>query len=147
MKNQTLKSNLPLIGWREYLGLPELGIEKIKAKIDTGARTSALHAFNLKTIKKNHQTFVEFYVHPLQKNTHIKAKCIAPILEYRQVTNSGGHGQNRPVIITPIKLGEHSWEIELTLTNRDLMGFRMLLGRQAVRNRFLVDSGSSYFHK
>lgn len=146
MKDQLLKSTLPLIGWREYLALPQLGIDKIKAKIDTGARTSALHAFNIHTYDKDDQTLVAFEVHPLQKNTQYTVKCIAPLLEYREVKNSGGHSQNRPVIITNVLLGSYQWQIELTLTNRDLMGFRMLLGRQAVKKRFLVDSANSFFY-
>jgi hypothetical protein len=147
MKNKHSTSNLPLIGWREYLNLPQLGIEKVKAKIDTGARTSALHAFNVKTINQENKTWVNFEVHPIQRNSQITVNCLAPLLEYREVKNSGGHAQNRPVILTEIKLGQYLWEIELTLTNRDLMGFRMLLGRQAIRKRFLVETGRSYFYR
>lgn len=140
------KKELPLIGWRESLALPTLGINKIKVKIDTGARTSALHALHIDSYKEKDQEMVKFQVHPIQRETRTTIDCIAPLLEYRHVTNSGGHSQLRPVIITPIKLGIYQWNIELTLTNRDVMGFRMLLGRQAVKNRFLVDSGKSFLH-
>ena len=146
MKNQSKSKQLPIIGWREYLSLPELKITKIKAKIDTGARTSALHAFDVKLEKQDQQTWVKFKVHPLQKDSKTTIECIAPLLEHRNVTNSGGHTQKRPVIITPVKLGEYQWNIELTLTNRDVMGFRMLLGRQAVKKKFLVDPNHSYHH-
>lgn len=147
MKDKSKHKPLPLIGWREYLSLPQLNIDKIKVKIDTGARTSALHAFHVKTYKDEGQTMVNFQVHPLQRETRTTINCIAPLLEYREVTNSGGHTQKRPVILTPVKLGGYQWEIELTLTNRDVMGFRMLLGRQAVKKRFLVDPGHSFVHK
>ncbi|BAQ65153.1 RimK/LysX family protein [Geminocystis sp. NIES-3709] len=140
------KKQLPFIGWREYLGLPTLGIDKIKAKIDTGARTSSLHAFHIYTYKKDDREMVKFQVHPFQRDTHTTIECIAPLLEYRQVTNSGGHTQIRPVIISTVKLGNHQWNIELTLTSRDVMGFRMLLGRQAIKNRFLVDCGKSFIY-
>ncbi len=147
MTNKNLITPLPLIGWREYLSLPELGIEKIKAKIDTGAKTSALHAFDVETIEKDEQTWIQFTVHPLQKNEEFEVKCLAPFKEYREIKNSGGDTEIRPVVTTSVSLGEYRWQIELTLTNRDSMGFRMLLGRQAVRKRFLVDSGKSFFYK
>ncbi|MGI0479475.1 ATP-dependent zinc protease [Geminocystis sp. CENA526] len=137
---------IPLIGWRESLALPTLGIDKINAKIDTGARTSALHAFHIKIHKENDRDMVKFQVHPIQRNSHISIECIAPLIEYRHVTNSGGHTQLRPVIQSTVKLGDYQWNIELTLTNRDAMGFRMLLGRQAVKNRFLVDCGKSFIY-
>ncbi|AFZ47919.1 protein of unknown function DUF785 [Cyanobacterium stanieri PCC 7202] len=139
-KNQSL----PLIGWREYLALPQLEVKKIKAKIDTGAKTSALHAFNVKVVEKENQKIVEFEVHPIQKDNKTSILTTAPLLEYRTVKNSGGVAETRPVIETKIILGDISWAIALTLTNRDSMGFRMLLGRDAVKNRFLVDTGHSF---
>lgn len=135
---------LPIIGWREWLILPELGITHIKAKIDTGARSSALHAFDVHNFVENGQEMVRFKVHPQQKDTHHTIIAQAKLLEHREVRNSGGHAQVRPVIETMVNLGGEQWLIELTLTNRDVMGFRMLLGRQAVRQRFLVDPGKSY---
>ena len=147
MKDKSKNKPLPLIGWREYLSLPQLNIDKIKVKIDTGARTSTLHAFHVKTYEEGNQTMVKFQVHPIQRQTKKTIDCLAPLLEYREITNSTGHTQKRPVILTSVKLGEYQWEIELTLTNRDVMGFRMLLGRQAVKKRFLVDPGNSFFYK
>jgi hypothetical protein len=138
---------LPVIGWREQVLLPQLGITGIKAKIDTGARSSALHAFDLETFEQNGRSMVRFKVHPYQKNARDTVIAEAELVEYRHVRNSGGVQQLRPVIHTPVRLGQQEWEIELTLTNRDVMGFRMLLGRQAVRNHFLVDPGHSFLHQ
>lgn len=140
------KTSLLLIGWREYLALPQLGVSKIKAKIDTGARTSALHAINIHPYQDGNQTMVKFRLHPRQRDTHLTIECIAPLIGYRDVTNSGGHTQRRPVIETQVQLGDYQWQIEITLTNRDAMGFRMLLGRQAIKKRFLIDSGKSFLY-
>ncbi|WP_265262661.1 ATP-dependent zinc protease family protein [Spirulina subsalsa] len=137
-------TSLPILGWREYITLPDLGMSNIKAKIDTGARSSALHAFDLEYFEQDQQTLIRFKVHPVQRDTHHTVTATAPILERREVRNSGGHVQLRPVIQTLIQLGGQQWPIELTLTSRDEMGFRMLLGREAVRHRFLVDAGRSY---
>lgn len=134
----------PVIGWREFLSLPELGIAKIKAKIDTGARSSALHAFDIEHFERDGVPSVRFKVHPKQRNSSISAIAEAPLLDQRHIRNSGGQTQLRPVIQTVIGLGEYRWSIELTLTNRDAMGFRMLLGRQAIRKRFWVDAGRSF---
>jgi hypothetical protein len=147
--NSTLSSadssqQLGAIGWREWVSLQKLGIDQVKAKVDTGARTSALHAFDIQYFDEGNGLMVRFQVHPLQRNTDLTVRAIAPVLEKRHVRNSGGHAQERPVIKTPILLGDQSWDIELTLTNRDVMGFRMLIGREAVRRRFLVDPGGSY---
>ncbi len=133
-----------IVGWREIIALPELGIGKIKAKIDTGARSSALHAFHIEELQRDHKKIVKFQVHPLQRNSKTTITTEAELLEYREVRNSGGVAQLRPVILTAIELGEKTWTIELTLTNRDVMGFRMLLGRQALRHQFLVDPGKSF---
>jgi len=135
---------LPLIGWREVIALPQLNIPEIKAKIDTGARSSALHAYDLEQYSEAGEMMIRFWVHPYQKNTQYSIQGEAKLLEMRNVRNSGGVSQSRPVIETVVKLGEKEWSIELTLTNRDVMGFRMLLGRQAVRNQFLVDPGQSF---
>ena len=135
---------LAIIGWRETLTLPDLGIKSIKAKIDTGARTSALHAFNCQEIQQNNQKIIRFAVHPIQRDNKQTILAEAELLEYRKITNSGGQAQMRPVIFSTIVLGEYQWQVELTLTNRDVMGFRMLLGRQAVRDRFLIDPRRSF---
>jgi len=139
-----LSKQLPLIGWREVIALPQLNIPNIKAKIDTGARSSALHAYDIELYQEQGQSMLRFRVHPYQRNTQDTIETQAKLLEMRQVRNSGGVAQLRPVIETIVKLGETERLIELTLTSRDVMGFRMLLGRQAVRNQFLVDPGRSF---
>lgn len=135
---------LPIIGWREHLALPDLGIKQVKAKIDTGARSSALHAFDVVIFECDGKKRVRFKVHPYQRDTTRTVTAEAELIEQRQVRSSGGHSQIRPVIQTTVELNGNRWLIELTLTNRDVMGFRMLLGRQAVRRRFLVDAGKSF---
>jgi hypothetical protein len=140
----TTQQQLPVIGWRESIALPELGIPEVKVKIDTGARTSALHAFDIETFHNDGKIIVRFKVHPYQRDNHRTVFAEAELIDQREVRNSGGYAQWRPVIQTTVELGEFSFPIELTLTNRDNMGFRMLLGRQAVRSRFLVDAGSSF---
>ncbi|MBE7386211.1 MAG: ATP-dependent zinc protease [Leptolyngbya sp. SIO1E4] len=134
-----------IIGWREWLSLPDLNVAQIKAKVDTGARSSALHAFDIEYFNQDDCSMVHFKMHPLQRNTSFTVEATAAVLGKRPVRNSGGQTQDRPVIRTLVCLGGQQWPIELTLTNRDVMGFRMLLGREAIRHRFLVDSGDSYF--
>lgn len=134
-----------IIGWREWVGLPELGIQRIKVKVDTGARSSALHAFDIHTFDRSGQEYVRFKVHPIQRNTRVTVAAEMPILEFRPIRSSTGHVTERPVILAHVELMGERWPIELTLASRDEMGFRMLLGRQAVRGRFLVDSGGSYY--
>ncbi len=137
-------SKLLIIGWREIVALPNLGISQIKAKIDTGARSSALHAFHLQQFQRDEQDMIRFQVHPYQRDSKHTVTAEAQLLEYREVRNSGGKVQLRPAILTNVELDGVQWQIELTLTNRDVMGFRMLLGRQAVRDRFLVAPGKSF---
>jgi hypothetical protein len=132
------------IGWREWLALPQLGIPAIKAKIDTGARTSALHTFSLEEFTSDGRRMVRFGIHPLQKRKDIELFCEAPVLERRRVKDSGGHIEKRYVIETRVALQNEIWPIHLTLTNRDAMLFRMLLGRTAVAKRFIIDPGRSY---
>ena len=138
------KSDLQVIGWREWVGLPDLGISTIKAKVDTGARSSSLHAFDVAEFRRKGQTWVRFKVHPVQRRADSMVEAEAPILDYRSVRSSSGRASLRPVIETRLELLGVTWPIELTLANRDEMGFRMLLGRQAFRRRFLVDGGRSY---
>ncbi len=141
---QTDKNKLKQIGWREWIALPDIGISKIKAKIDTGARTSALHAFSIKTFKQNGKEKISFDIHPIQHNTKLIVTCIADVIDKRWVSDSGGHREERYVIQTPVKIGEELLPIEITLTERDTMLFRMLLGRSALRHRFIVNSARSF---
>lgn len=138
------KKKLKTIGWREWVNLPELGIDSIKAKVDTGARTSALHAFALKPFKENGKEKIRFEIHPLQNNTEVTITCVAEVVDFRQVTDSGGHAEMRYVINTPVKIGDKVWPIEITLTERDTMLFRMLLGRSAVRKKFIINPARSF---
>ncbi len=136
---------LPVIGWREWVSLPELGIKRIKAKVDTGARSSSIHAFDVESFERDGDEWVRFKVHPVQRSTRKTVTVESKLLESRSVRSSSGKATIRPVILAKIKLLGLTWPVELTLANRDQMGFRMLLGRQAFRDRFLVDAGSSYF--
>ena len=133
-----------IVGWREWVSLDGLGISKIKAKIDTGARTSSLHAVGLRFYTDNGVQYVSFKVHPQQRSAKETIEASSPIHEFRTVRSSNGHQSKRPVIITQVKMGDLAWDIELTLANRDDMGFRMLIGREGIRGRLLVDSGKSY---
>lgn len=138
------KRELAVVGWREWIGLPELGVDKIKAKIDTGARTSAIHAFEIRLFERNGEKCVSFSLHPVQHRRQPVVRCEARVIDERIVTSSNGERESRYVIETAVKLGDDAWPIELTLTNRDEMGFRMLLGRRALKRRFVVDPGGSY---
>lgn len=142
---ESLKKQSPVIGWREWVSLPELGITGIKAKVDTGARSSSLHAIDMRMFEQDGSRFVRFKVHPFQRSTRETVEAVAPVLEFRKVRSSSGHAASRPVIVTTVGVLGQSWPIEVTLANRDEMGFRMLLGREAVRGRMLVDSGRSYY--
>ncbi|MGD9849951.1 MAG: ATP-dependent zinc protease [Nitrospirales bacterium] len=134
----------PIIGWREWAALPDLGVDRIKAKIDTGARTSAIHAFDIQLYKKRGRDWVRFTIQPEQRNATNKQLCTCPVREIRMVTNSGGVREQRFVIETLLTMGDQSWPIEITLANRDQMGFRMLLGRTAIKGHFLVNPGRSF---
>jgi hypothetical protein len=139
------KPRLPVIGWREWVGLPDFGIESIKVKVDTGARSSSLHAFNLQKFERDGVQWVRFKVHPVQRKKTKTIEIEAEVLEYRSIRSSNGKATRRPVIFTHVELLGIVWPVELTLASRDNMGFRMLLGREAFRRRFLVDAGNSYY--
>ena len=130
------------IGWREWLALPELQVPAIKAKIDTGARTSALHAFFVEPFTKEGRQMVRFGVHPLQKRLDVEIFCEAPVKDFREVSDSGGHREMRYVIETTILIGDLPRQIEMTLTNRDNMKFRMLLGRTAMEGLQVIPDQS-----
>lgn len=132
------------VGWREWVGLPELGIRHIKVKVDTGARTSALHAFEVTPAFERGEPVVSFGIHPLQYDLRKAVFVSVPIIDQRWVTDSGGHKERRYVIATTIRLGEHQWPIEATLTSRENMRFRMLLGRTAMAGRLRVDPARSF---
>jgi hypothetical protein len=132
------------IGWREWVALPDLQVPTIKVKVDTGAKTSALHTFFLKTFKKNGVWRVRFGLHPVQKRKDIEIFGEAALLDQRFVRDSGGHREERCVIQTPIRMGAEEWPIEVTLASRETMVFRMLLGRSAMRGRITVHPNTSF---
>ncbi|MDG1436443.1 MAG: RimK/LysX family protein [Rickettsiaceae bacterium] len=132
-----------LIGWREWAKLPDLNVPLIKVKIDTGAKTSALHAYDIQRIKENGKELVEFVVHPVQKNNLICCKSRAEIIDIRIIKSSNGHKEERIVIQSPIQIGSHYENIEITLTNRDIMYHRMLLGREAMKG-LIINPIKSY---
>ena len=133
-----------IIGSEEWCSFPTLGIPAIKARVDSGAKTSSLHAFNIHTFTRQNQAWVSFEIHPIQDNRSTVVRCEAPVVDRRYVKSSSGTKEKRYVISAPVQVGSDIWEIELTLTNRDTMGYRMLLGREAMGGRMLVDPGGSF---
>lgn len=140
------KNQLLTLGWREWVALPDLGLPAIKVKVDSGARTSALHAFYTEKYQLDSVDMVKFLIHPIQKNYDFHVECHAPIIDFREVIDSGGLKEMRYVIETCIVIGTVSWPIELNLTNRDTMRFRMLLGRRAIEARAVIDPVASYLN-
>jgi hypothetical protein len=134
----------PVIGWREWVQLPDLGVFEIKAKVDTGAATSSLHAFRLERFEKEGLSFVRFEIHPRQRSRRPSIECEAPIVRETAVRNPGGRTELRPVIASTLVIAGQPVEALINLTGRDEMGYRMLLGRRTLRNRFVVDPGKSY---
>ena len=141
---RALKRERPVIGWREWVLLPDLLAVPIKAKIDTCARTSSIHSFGTRRFTDRGEPHVEFLVHPRQGVESPEIACVAPVKDERWVRSSNGESEFRIVVETVARLGSIEWPIELTLADRDVMGFRMLLGREAIRRRFLVDPARSY---
>ncbi len=139
------RNRLPkaIIGWREWCTLPELDLPGVLAKVDTGAKTSSLHAFDIRKSARDPE-WLDFSIHPVQRRRRPVIECSARCVDYRAVTSSNGKSEDRPVIITTIQLGLRSFATEITLTNRDEMGFRMLIGRQTLSKHFIVDPALSY---
>jgi ribosomal protein S6--L-glutamate ligase len=133
-----------MIGWREWAALPALGINKIKVKVDTGARTSALDARNIQRFKRRGKSWIRFDVYPAQRSKKHVVHCEAELTDIRTITDSGGHKERRYVIRTPFKLAEQTWDVEISLTCRSSMGFRMLLGRAALQHHVLIDPMASF---
>jgi len=133
------------LGWREWIALPELNISGIKAKIDTGARTSALHTYKVYSYRdENGSLRVTFALHPLQTQLDYSVECDVPVHDVRWVTDSGGHKERRYVILTDIQIADNRFSVEMTLTNRETMTFRMLIGRTALEAGFIVDPSQSF---
>lgn len=138
------RSSPRLVGWREWAAFPDLGISRIKAKLDTGAWTSVVHAWDVQPFEKDGEDWVRFVLHPRQRDRENATVCEAKVADRRSVTSSSGHRERRYVIETLIDFGAESWPIELGLTDRDEMGFRLLIGRKAMLGQFIVDPESSF---
>lgn len=136
-----------IVGWREWVALPELGIPSIKAKIDSGARTSCLHTAEYEIFDKDGKDWVRFTIHPIKRHNEVEAHAEAPVADYRIVRDSGGHEEKRPFIRTTLKVGKTEWPIEVSLSNRENMKFRMLLGRTGMARRIVIDCSKSYLTK
>jgi len=144
MTGSSRRRDRPSLGWREWIALPDWGIDHLKAKVDTGARTSSLHAFDLEWFDRRGEPWVRFQVHPWQRSTSDAVTVEAPVVATRDIKSSSGVVDHRPVVRTTLTIAGTPTPAESTLTRRDEMGFRMLVGREAIRNRFLVDPGVSY---
>jgi hypothetical protein len=141
------KRKKKIAGWREWVALPDLHIKRIKAKLDTGARTSALHASKITPFTKDGAAYVRFVVHPIQRKKRPTSTCVALVIDHRRIMDSGGRSEERYIVRTTLSIGQSQWPVELSLTNRDQLGFRMLIGRQALRLRCVVDPSRSFVTK
>ncbi len=140
-----MKNPQKIIGWKEWFGLDSISLPAIKGKIDTGAKTSSLHAFNIESFYIEDVEYVKFDIHPLQKNKSLARTCVARVIDQRMVSDSGGKKEKRFVIKSDLRIGDSKIRIELTLANRDTMAFRMLLGREAIKQaKMLVDTSKSF---
>jgi hypothetical protein len=140
-----MADRLQVLGWREWVELPDLKLGPIKAKVDTGARTSCLHAFELDPFERDGKSWIRFKVHPVQKDNSVVVQCEAPVFDQRPVTDSGGHTEQRYVIRTRLEIGAWQQAVEMTLTGRDTMRFRMLIGRTTMKaGGFVVNPAISY---
>jgi len=137
-------NNKMIAGSEEWVSLPDLGLPMIKVRVDSGAKTSAIHAVNISPFQRNGEAWVSFDVYPLQYDGKKVVHCEAPVIDKRTIKSTSGSRESRYVIRTVLKVAEEAWEIELTLANRDSMGYRMLLGREAMRGKMLVDPDSSF---
>ncbi|MEM1032676.1 MAG: ATP-dependent zinc protease [Myxococcota bacterium] len=138
------RSSRAVVGWREWAHLPDFDVRWLKTKIDTGARTSSLHAEDIEAFTVDDAPWVRFVVYPKQRVQTVSHTLEAPLLEHRVVRSSNGQEEERPVIETTLQLGADRWPIELTLARREGMGFRMLIGRQGLRGHVVVDPGRSF---
>ncbi len=146
MKLTYSPDSLLRVGWREWLSLPDLGVPAIKAKVDTGARTSCIHAFDIETFEEDGKDFVSFMVAPLREHSHFMLQCRAPLVDERYITDSGGHRTLRPIIQTLLVVQGAAWPIKISLADRRKMKFPMLLGRTAMRRKIVVDPAASYLN-
>lgn len=138
------KNSRRTAGWREWVGLKDLGVDSIKAKMDTGAKTSAIHAFDVETYRRDGELRVRFSIHPLQKNDTVAVACDEKVADIRTVSNPGRRREKRYIIRTELSVGGESWPIDLSLTDRDEMGFRLLIGRSAMHERLIIDPDHSF---
>jgi len=132
------------LGWEEWVSLPRLNLPAIQAKVDTGAKTSALHATDIQLIEQSNKTFAKFTVHPVPSRLEVKVECMAPVIDQRVVISSNGEQERRYVIETDLEIGKVRWKVEITLANRDQLAYRMLIGRQALRTGVIIDPSKSY---
>ena len=137
-------TNKIIVGWREWVSLPDLGIKSIKAKMDTGAKTSALHTYFIEPINNSERPMVRFGIHPMQKSVKNDTICIADIVDERRIVDSGGHPELRYIIRTSILVGNKKWPVDLSLTNREQMRFRLLIGRAAISEQLIIDPKLSF---
>jgi ribosomal protein S6--L-glutamate ligase len=131
------------VGWKEWISLPQLGLPAVKAKMDTGARTSSIHAEEMHSFTRDGIAYLRFVVHPLQRKK-LAVCCEAPLVDERSVKSSSGHREQRPVIRTSLSLGGREWVIDLNLTDRGSMGSRMLIGREAMQGYLIIDPHSMF---